>query len=327
MSTHLIIEQRWKIVHLRQYTHYTLTRIAKEAQCDKATVVRILALHRDTGDVAERAGRGRKRRCTDDALARLDIAYTSTPHATPTEVIDYVANHTSVYMSPSTMRRERKRLGYYRVKERVVQELSAANIAKRLTFTRAHLHDTWHTTIFSDEKLFAVGRTSNRMWKKSDTAMPTRTVKMFRSQVMVWGGIWYNGRTQLAVVEGNINAQVYQDTLRDYLLPSIAHNSRMVFQQDNASAHTAATTQEWLREFAVPMLSAWPPFSPDLNPIESVWSWMTHRVNGERPRTVQELKDAINHAWDEMPQSVIQSHIDHLPHVFRAVYDNDGNRA
>jgi transposase len=41
----------------------------------------------------------------------------------------------------------------------------------------------------------------------------------------------------------------------------------MVFMQDNAPIHTAHIIKDWLEEMAIEVLE-WPPYSPDLNPIE-----------------------------------------------------------
>lgn len=43
----------------------------------------------------------------------------------------------------------------------------------------------------------------------------------------------------------------------------------LIFMQDNAPGHAAAITIEDLRERGIDIVQ-WPPFSPDLNPIETV---------------------------------------------------------
>jgi hypothetical protein len=48
---------------------------------------------------------------------------------------------------------------------------------------------------------------------------------------------------------------------------------RLILMQDNAPAHTAATTMCDLQERQIEVM-VWPPYSPDLNPIEWVWNWM-----------------------------------------------------
>lgn len=326
MSVPLTPEQRWRCVILSRDVGWSTKRIAIHIPCTPRTVQSILALHRTTGGVAPRARSGRPRRLSDAALQRFNTALSSTPHAQPQELIDYVERHTGVHISRATLARERHRLGYHCVNERIVQELSAANIAKRLSFTAAHLTNNWHTVIFSDEKLFTLATTNNKMWVKVGDAVPVRRVKQFRAKVMVWAGVWYWGRTTIALVPHTINARAYQEVLADHLLPYMQRNSPLTFMQDNAPAHTARTTQTWLHTWAVPLLANWPPYSPELNPIESVWAWMTHLVNGARPTNLSELKDAIRHVWNELPQATIQSFIDHSPSVVRAVHAAQGNK-
>ncbi len=40
--------------------------------------------------------------------------------------------------------------------------------------------------------------------------------------------------------------------------------------QDNAPIHTARVVKSWLREENIQLLD-WPPYSPDLNPMENLW--------------------------------------------------------
>ena len=51
-----------------------------------------------------------------------------------------------------------------------------------------------------------------------------------------------------------------------------------IFMQDNASIHKAELVMDYLKEENVNPLN-WPPRSPDLNPIENIWSKMLPLVN------------------------------------------------
>ncbi|GFR65550.1 transposable element Tcb2 transposase [Elysia marginata] len=85
---------------------------------------------------------------------------------------------------------------------------------------------------------------------------------------MVWGGITAAGKTPLVTVHGNLTARRYIDgILRPHVVPAI-HNQGLTFMQDKAPAHRARITNQFLYENNIPVLHPWPPYSPDLNPIE-----------------------------------------------------------
>jgi transposase len=47
------------------------------------------------------------------------------------------------------------------------------------------------------------------------------------------------------------------------------HQEGLIFMQDNALIHTAHKVKAWFKEQRIPVAD-WPPFSPDLNPIEQL---------------------------------------------------------
>ena len=76
------------------------------------------------------------------------------------------------------------------------------------------------------------------------------------------------------------------------------------FQQDSATAHTAASTMEILHEFFgenVISKGVWPPRSPDLNsPDFLLWSSLKDTVYRTNPRDLKQLKMNITHVIEEV---------------------------
>ena len=95
--------------------------------------------------------------------------------------------------------------------------------------------------------------------------------------------------------------------------------------QDGASSHTAADT---LREFAERGVRVirWPPYSPDLNPIEMLWddikNWIQDNY-GER-MTYLRLRQAVTMAWESIEQRRLDQLIDEMPARCQAVIDAQG---
>lgn len=170
------------------------------------------------------------------------------------------------------------------------------------------------TWVFSDEKLFTLQEPHNhqndRIWQqslqeaKSDVRFVQR--RQGAESLMVWGGIHQNGLIPLVFINKGvkINQKVYQEEILEAVLKPWAQNSfsgrHWTFQQDSAPAHRARTTVDWLTANCPAFISPqeWPPYSPDLNPMDySVWSILETRVHASQCRTLEELKKVILKEW------------------------------
>ena len=89
---------------------------------------------------------------------------------------------------------------------------------------------------------------------------------------MVFGRISEAGTGPLVRLHGKINASVYKEILKKYVVTNLrtAINQPAVFMQDNAPYYAVKFVKTFLSEEDVTVMES-PAQSPDMNPIENVW--------------------------------------------------------
>lgn len=102
-----------------------------------------------------------------------------------------------------------------------------------------------------------------------------------------------DGTTACLTIEGATNAEVFRAYVREVLVPTLRPGDIVVM--DNLSAHKAAPTLE-LIEKAGAEVRFLPAYSPDLNPIEMMWSKVKGLLRKAQARTPRELIQAIGAA-------------------------------
>jgi len=112
--------------------------------------------------------------------------------------------------------------------------------------------------------------------------------------VQVWGAIGSQGKVYLETFEGNISADLYVKMINDRFWQKIriTVNDNFIFQQDGARTHTSLASRAMLEENHINYMS-WPARSPDLSPIENVWSMLKNKVYRRHPQDVMELEEII----------------------------------
>ena len=79
----------------------------------------------------------------------------------------------------------------------------------------------------------------------------------------------------------------------------------------------------WLKEKEVE-LPKWPPFSPDLNPIEHMWDEVERRMEKEKPKNETELKQSLLRVWQGIGTDVTKKLVDSVPNRLNEVIRMNG---
>ena len=154
----------------------------------------------------------------------------------------------------------------------------------------------WNKVIFSDEKLFTIhGCDSFYSWlNKNQSRMRVRQV--VRSPgLMVWGMIMPNGLLSYEILKGKQKSKNYIDMLENKAFPIIKVNHRpdFIFQQDNCPIHVSRFSKEFFKNSNIEVLD-WPPYSPDLNIIENIWSTLSRDIYSHGAiKNLRELESRI----------------------------------
>jgi transposase len=94
-------------------------------------------------------------------------------------------------------------------------------------------------------------------------------------------------------IEGAADTAVFDTYIRQVLAPTLRTGDILVL--DNLSSHKNEPTLEWLAQAGVEVVFL-PPYSPDLNPIEPMWSKVKAALRSAAARTPADLVAAIGGA-------------------------------
>ncbi|GFY10376.1 transposable element Tcb1 transposase [Trichonephila clavipes] len=123
--------------------------------------------------------------------------------------------------------------------------------------------------------------------------------------IMVWGGIGYYSCTPLVRIAGTLNSQRYMsEVLEPVVLPYLQGLATAVFQQDNARPHVLCIVQRFFVNHQIELLP-WPARSPDLSPIENMWSMVSQRLTQITPPAAKpdQIWQRVEAAWSAVPQN------------------------
>ena len=106
--------------------------------------------------------------------------------------------------------------------------------------------------------------------------------------------------------------------------------------QDSVPPHHQALVHDWLNEnFPLRWMGrssanlitplAWPTYSPDLTSCDFfLWGWVKSQIYRTQPADLDDLQARIQHAFDELPQEIVDRSIGAYVSRLEKCIENDG---
>ena len=147
---------------------------------------------------------------------------------------------------------------------------------------------------------------------------------------MIWGAIGKNFRSPLIKCSGSADATEYQEILEKSSIIMTCDMKygrfKWAFMQDGAPCHSSAQTIRWLSQNVV-LVPGWPPNSPDLNPIETIWGIMKKRIKTYSWLDNEDVYSVVKCIWFAIDDRIIDSLVDDFLRRCKLVLDLGGESA
>ena len=305
----LTLEQREKIAILSS-ENKTYKQIMSTVGCSRKSVIRWKNEFKNENTLCDKKRSGRPKKVDYKTTKKVIKMMRGKRRKSTRKTSKALKN-----ISRETVRRILKNGGLKHYKRKRQIKLLPKHIQQRKTWFNETKNIDWTKVAFSDEKMFYLIHPTNSkndiVWAKKSDEVPPIEIAQYSKKLHVWGAICFNGKTDIVFIEGTLTAPKYIKILNDALLPKmnqLYRSSSWHFMQDHAMPHDASITQEWLKS-SVPNFwnkNSWPAKSPELNPIENLWSIMEEKIDRSKIKTIKSLKNSIKKTWNAIQIDEIQ---------------------
>ena len=146
---------------------------------------------------------------------------------------------------------------------------------------------------------------------------------------------WKRAGRTIRVADGvKMTAKLYIDFIKEHLVPwhkkkNLSFRKKMVFMHDNAPSHAARLTTEYLQSVFARhgKIMQWPACSPDLDPIENLWSILKRKLysGGRQYTSKDDLWKAILTAAKDISSDDIESLTSSMDQRLFSLIHKNGN--
>lgn len=183
---HLSEEQKWGVINQWKVDKLGAKSISKKMKISLKSVKNIIRKYKETNSIATRPGQGRKRK-----LSRTEVGKIKKKAKTGKSAKTLAQEESKKLGKPiseTTIRRELKASGLKYLGKEEREELTASQMAKRISFATTRMDYNWRNVLFTDEKSFWIGSEEEKAWQ-DPSHRTVRYTRRYAPKIHVWAGI------------------------------------------------------------------------------------------------------------------------------------------
>ena len=300
--------------------------IARMTKIPLRTIKYNIAKIKEQGTIEDRSRSGRPRKMTANDNQALGQWIRRNNEITSQELAEKLLRDRDLNVSRWTVRRQLQRLGYKSTLPHGTPMLTSAQKDARVQWAIEHQNDDWSRTIFTDETCYQLFRNTVRRWSRNPKSEVKRIPKN-RQKIMVWGGFSIKDLVGFHSFNIIMDGLYYVQILQDHLIRNARKQfgGRWRLQQDNDPKHRSRVAQQFMSK-EVPEMLNWPSNSPDVNPVENLWSIIKRRVEKRKPTNLQELDLFLHQEWAKTDMSILNHLVNSMKSRCLALIETKGER-
>ena len=301
-----------KILAIIKYYYTTDRRIRNIKQmCEKYGISRTLFYywkkkHEQMRFYTENETRGRKTIINKNVMTLIDTLLKSNSDYTLSEVTD-ICNKKGHKISRTTVYKIVYKLLKFRhkIKKLYILPAKKEKIDKAAILNRQReLKEAGIDNVISiDESALYAEMYSKRGWVKKGQVLKLRKTRCYHKRMTFTMAIASNRVVAINITEGSMNTMKFHDFLNHEVIPKLKANEKHILM-DNVSFHRSKKVKYLLERNNINSIFT-VPYTPDLNPIESSFSVIKHKVRKKFPKTATDVKNEIIKAKNQIkPQQL-----------------------
>ena len=301
------LDLRQKIIETYQNEEITQKELAKRFRVSQSFITKLLRRYRETGEIGPKPFRGGVQlKLNPEQITILAELIEKNNDATLEELCVIIKIETGVAISRATMGRMTNKLKYtYKKKTLHPSEKETERVQKlRVEFWEKIRSIPPEDLVFIDESGLNLAFT--RLYARALKGQRARGDSPSKrgKNVSTIGAISEKEIIASINILGAANGIIFEAFIITMVVPKLWKGAHVVV--DNSTIHKGIEIEKAIEEVGAKLIFL-PPYSPEFNPIENLWSKVKSSLRSQKPRTYRELQEATEKAFELVSPQDIQN--------------------